>query len=102
VKLNHDALLAHYDMVNHTNNGLEHYNCHFKDLFPPKPSLLQFVEILKEELQYQGTKMQDICHGRRKEVEHKETTIPWLPEAYLEFKDRLRAYKEVYLAHLSS
>jgi hypothetical protein len=89
-------------MVNPTNNGLEHYNRHFNDLFQPKPSPLLFVKILEEELRYQDAKLQDICHGRRKEVEHKETTIPWLPEAYLEFKDCLGAYKEVHMAHLSS
>jgi hypothetical protein len=92
MKLNDDISLAHYDMVNCTNNGLECYNCHFNALFPPKLSLLHFVKFLEEELRYQDSKLQDICHGRRKGAEHKETTIPWLPEAYLEFKDCLGAY----------
>jgi hypothetical protein len=89
-------------MVNCTNNDLEQYNCHFNDLFLPKPLSLLFGKILEEELRYQDTKLQDICHRRRKEAEHKETTIPWLPEAYLEFKDCPGAHKEVHLAHLSS
>jgi hypothetical protein len=72
------------------------------DFFLPKPLPLLFVEILEEELRYQDTKLQDICHGRRKEADYKETTIPWLPEAYLEFNDCLGACKEVHLAHLSS
>jgi len=74
-----------YDLVNHTNNGLEQYNRHFNGLFNKKPSLLEFVQIVEEESRFQDQKNTDIRCGRRKEVEREERTIPVVPQAYLDF-----------------
>jgi hypothetical protein len=37
-----------FDVVNRTNNGLERYNRHFNGLFNKKPSLLEFVQMLRK------------------------------------------------------
>jgi hypothetical protein len=42
------------EMVNFTNNALESYNKRFNSLFPKKPTLMEFVQIVEQESRFQA------------------------------------------------
>ncbi len=73
---------SHFDVVNHTNNGLERYNHHFNRLFRKKPSLLEFVQIIEKESRAQDQKLSNIKDGKRRKLEQEEQMITDIPPAY--------------------
>ena len=78
---------SYKDLMNRTNNGLEHYNCRFNDLFEGhNPSLIQFVQIVEEESCYHARQMEDIRMGREEEPTYEKVIIPKNPKAYRAFK----------------
>jgi hypothetical protein len=77
--------------VNRTNNALERYNRHFNDLFPKKPSLIEFVQILEEESRKQAAELEDIRKSCRGKPTYQERTIPAIPAAYFAFRDAKKA-----------
>ena len=74
--------------LNMTNNGLESYNKQFNGLFSKHtPSLIEFVEIVEKESRYYADKLNDIRHGREDKPKYKETTIPTIPQEYLDYME---------------
>jgi hypothetical protein len=37
------------EIVNHTNNSLESYNCRFNDIFSKQPTLIEFAMLIEKE-----------------------------------------------------
>ena len=77
------------EMVNHTNNSLERYNWKFNGLFPKRPSLIEFVQILEVESCAQADHRAQINSGKEVEVERPEPTIPKIPAAYRQYKSKV-------------
>ncbi len=73
-------------MVNRTNNAQERYNKRFNALFPKKPSLFKFVQIVEAESRVQADDLRQVRTNRRREVERDDPTIPDIDRAYYVFK----------------
>ncbi len=73
-------------MVNRTNNALERYDKRFNALFPKKPSLLEFVQIVEAKRRVQADDLRQVRTNRRQEVKHDNPTIPDIDRAYYVFK----------------
>ncbi len=76
-------------MVNRTNNALKRYNTRFNALFPKKPSLVEFVQIIEAKCRYQADMLQQVRTNRRQEVERDDPTIPNIDPAYYAFKNNM-------------
>lgn len=74
------------EVVNQTNNGLESYNCKINELFPKKPSLIEFVEIMEQESRKKTGILDDYRSGKKKEREMLSQTIPTIDDSYYDFK----------------
>ena len=74
------------EMINRTNNALERYNRCFNGLFPSKPCLLVFVQILEKETCYQEDRLEEIRKWKARPKEHLEPTIPKVNPEYARFK----------------
>jgi hypothetical protein len=75
------------EIVNHTNNALESYNCRFNKIFSKQPTLIEFALLIEEESRRQAQIRQDINIGKKREPERKKIWIPDVPELYLQFKE---------------
>jgi hypothetical protein len=64
-------------MVNRTNNTLEHYNRHYNSLFLKIPNIIEWIQITEKESRYQAEKLDNICSGKKVEIEQDAI---WLPE----------------------
>ena len=83
------------DLANRTNNALERYNRHFNGIFPSKhPSLLCFVQCLREEMDRQIRRIENVRKGREDPPVYEETTYPSIPEEYKSFWEHLRGKHE--------
>ena len=72
-----------------TNNALERYNKRFNALFPKKPSLIEFVQIVEAESWYQADMLHQVHTNRQEEVERNKPTIPIIDPAYYVFKNNM-------------
>ena len=61
---------------NRTNNALESYNHRFNDLFPAKPILLTFVQVLQMGSWAQAKSLNEIWSGKRRPNIHQDSMIP--------------------------
>ena len=75
----------YYDMVNRTNNGLESYNRRVNQLFPSRPTLIAFVQVIEKESRYQAQLLSDIRTGKVAEPSRNEQTISAIPAEYDSF-----------------
>ena len=76
----------YFDMVNRTNNGLESYNRHVNQLFPTRPTLIAFVQVIEGESRHQAQILSDIRTGKIAEPSRKHVqTIPAIPDEYDRF-----------------
>ena len=75
------------EIVNHTNNALESYNCRFNALFLKQPMLIEFAMIIEKESREQAQIRQGIVTGRKQEPERKDIWTPTIPESYIQFKE---------------
>ena len=73
----------YYDMVNRTNNGLESYNRRVNQLFPSRPTLIAFVQVIEKESRHQAQLLSNIRTGKVAEPSRKHVqTIPTIPAEY--------------------
>ncbi len=73
----------YYDMVNRTNNGLESYNRGVNQLFPSRPTLIAFVQVIEKESRYQAQLLSNIRTGKVAEPSRNHVqTIPAIPDEY--------------------
>jgi hypothetical protein len=74
------------EVRNRTNNAIECYNRRFNDLFPTRPSLLLFVQVVEAKSQNQATKRDKIWTGKALPAMHLEVSIPQVNAGYPPFK----------------
>ena len=73
----------YYDMVNRTNNGLESYTRGVNQLFPSRPTLIAFVQVIEKESRYQAQLLSNIRTGKVAEPSRNHVqTIPAIPDEY--------------------
>lgn len=81
------------EVVNRTNNRLESYNRKINALFPKKPSLIEFIEIMEAESRNQAGILDDYRSGKKKEREMLSQTIPTIDNSYHDFKKFMQTRK---------
>ena len=74
------------EMVNCTINALERYNKRFNGLFPKKPSLVEFVQIVEAESRWQAERLNDLRSGKAQQKDHAAATILEISEEYKQWK----------------
>ncbi len=79
------------DFVNRTNNALERYNRRFNSLFPKKPSLIEFVQVVENESRAYAEDLRQVRTKRRGENLRDDPTIPTIDPAYYAFKANMAA-----------
>ncbi len=73
--------------INRTNNAVESYNGRFNRKFFKQPNIIEFNQIVMEELIRQAETLQNIRTGKKLETVRQNVFVPDIPEEYHSFKD---------------